>query len=187
MTMASDASASMTSLSRDGADGRVDDVDAHLGLVHLVERVLEGLDRALDVGLDDEVEVLELAFADAREQVVEGDVRLLALREGALLERALLGEVARVALVGEDAELVTGGRHGREAQDLDRIGGTGGLDGVALRVDERTDATVGGAGDDGVADAQRAALDEHGGDRTAALVELGLDDDTARAWRRGWP
>ena len=26
---------------------------------------------------------------------------------------------------------------------------------------------------------QRAALDEHGGDRTAALVELGLDDDTA--------
>ena len=66
------------SLSRDRADRRVDDVDVDLGLVHLVERVLERLDRALDVGLDDEVEVLERAFADAGEQVVEGDVRLLA-------------------------------------------------------------------------------------------------------------
>ena len=60
----------------DTADRRVDDVDADLGLVHLVERVLERLDRALHVGLDDEVEVLELALGDTLEQVVERDVLL---------------------------------------------------------------------------------------------------------------
>ena len=32
-----------------------------------------------------------------------------------------------------------------------------------------------GAGDEDVADPQRAALDQHGGERAAALVELGLD------------
>ena len=105
----------------DGAHARVDDVDVDLGLVHLGERVLEGLDRAVDVGLDDEVEVLELALRDASEQVVERDVRLLLLLEDPLLQRALLGEVASIALVDEDAEVVTGRRHARQAEDLDRV------------------------------------------------------------------
>ena len=39
-------------------------------------------------------------------------------------------------------------------------------------------AAVGVAGDDRVADAQRAALDEHGGHRAAATVEVRLDRDT---------
>ena len=43
----------------------------------------------------------------------------------------------------------------------------------------RTDAAVGRSRDDRVADAQRSRLDEHGRDRTAALVELRLDRDTA--------
>ena len=42
----------------------------------------------------------------------------------------------------------------------------------------RPDAAEGVAGDDRVADAQRAALDQHGGDRAAAPVEVGLDGDT---------
>ena len=41
----------------DAAHGRVHDVDAHLGLIHLVEGVAQSLDGALDVGLHDEVQI----------------------------------------------------------------------------------------------------------------------------------
>ena len=112
----------------DRADAAVDDVDADLGLVHLVQRVHERLDGALDVGLDDEVEVLELALLDAVEQVVEGDVALGALGDEPLAQRALLGELTGGALVGHDLELVAGARHRRQAEDLDRVGGAGGRD-----------------------------------------------------------
>ena len=46
---------------------------------------------------------------------------------------------------------------------------------LAAIVDERAHAAPVGAGDENVADMERAALDEDGGDRAAALVELRLD------------
>ena len=49
---------------------------------------------------------------------------------------------------------------------------------LTARVHQRADASVGRAGDDGVARMQRAALHEHGCHRAAALVEVGLDDET---------
>ena len=49
-----------------------------------------------------------------------------------------------------------------------------------MLVEQRPDATVGVAGHDRVALAQRAALDEHRGDGAPALVQLALDDDTLR-------
>ena len=57
----------------DGADARVDDPQAHLGLLDLLEGVHQGADRALDVALDDDVELLQAALADAREDVVQRD------------------------------------------------------------------------------------------------------------------
>ena len=53
-------------------------------------------------------------------------------------------------------------------------------DALAAVVVHRADAAPVGAGDERVADAQRAALDEHRDDRAAARVELGLDDDAGR-------
>jgi len=38
---------------------RVDDLNLHLGMLDLLQSVLECLQTALDVGLDDEVEVLD--------------------------------------------------------------------------------------------------------------------------------
>ena len=58
--------------------------------------------------------------------------------------------------------------------------GVGLLDLAAEVVVHRADAAPVGAGDDGVADLQRAALDEHGDDGAAARVELGLDDHARR-------
>ena len=46
---------------------------------------------------------------------------------------------------------------------------------LALIRDQRADAAHLGAGDDDVADTQRAALHQHGRDRTAAAIELGFD------------
>ena len=57
-----------------------------------------------------------------------------------------------VALVVEDAELVAGHGHALQAEDLHGVGGAGLGNGVALRVEHGTDASVGHAGDERVAD-----------------------------------
>ncbi len=44
-------------------------------------------------------------------------------------------------------------------------------------VDQGAHAAPFGAGDEDVAELERAALHQHGGDRAAAALELGLDDD----------
>ena len=71
----------------DAADARVDDADLDLGVLDLEQGVGERLEAALHVGLDDEVEVEDLALGDAREEVVEG-------------ERALPGELLGLDAVG---------------------------------------------------------------------------------------
>ena len=157
----------------------MDDGDADLiVLVELQERARERLDRTLYIGLDDDVEVLDVAFLDLVEEVVERD--LLALDEVvALALDAGLGDGAGLLLL-EHGEDVAGFRHVIEAEDLDRYGRAGLLDVLAAVVDHGADLAVRRAADDRVADAQRAVLDEDRRDRAAALVELGLDDDAAR-------
>jgi len=125
-------------------------------------------------------EVPQLAFLDPREQVVKRHTALVLVLDQALTQRAVLGKVARVALVGEDAELITSGRNAGQAEDLDRIGGAGAVHGLALGVHQRADTAVARACNDGIANVQRAATYQHGGHRSAALVELGLDDDARR-------
>ena len=81
------------------------------------------LDRALHVALDDEIEVADLAGLHLLEQVLERDARRPLLRELLAAEPlgALLREVARGALVLDDARKLAGGRRTVEAEDLDRI------------------------------------------------------------------
>ena len=157
----------------------MDDGDADLVvLVELQKRARERLDRALYIGLDDDVEVLDVAFLNLVEEVVERD--LLALDEVvALALDASLGDGAGLLLL-EHGEDVASFRHVVEAEDLNRYGRAGLLDVLAAVVDHGADLAVRRAADDGVADAQRAVLDEDRRDRAAALVELGLDDDAAR-------
>lgn len=154
----------------------MDRVDANLGLIHLVERILKGLDGTLDVGLDDQVELLDLGVGNGLEEVLERDVLDAALLLDTGLERTLVGKGTSLALVLEHAELVTGVGHGLQAQDLDGVGGTGLGDGAALGVEHGADAAVGEAGDQRIAHVQGTAGHEHGSDRAAAL---------GRAWPRG--
>ena len=94
------------------------------------------------------------------------------------LERTLIGQGASLALILEHAELVTGVGHGLQAQDLDGVGGAGLGDGIALRIEHGADAAVGKAGDQRIAHVQGTACHENRGNRTAALVELSLEDVT---------
>ena len=149
-----------------------------LGVLDLRELADDGLDRALDVGLDDDVELAEGALLHLREELLQGDALLRAPREllGADALAAELREVARLALVLDDAGVLAGRGRLVEAEDLDRRAGRRLLHLLAAEVEERAHLAPGVAGDDRVADAERAARDEHGRDRAAADVEAALDD-----------
>ena len=130
-------------------------------------------DRALHVGLDD-----QRHFRDRRgmvgEHVLEADRR----RGGPLpVEHALAiaRDFAGARFVLDDRERIAGRRHRRQAEHLDRNRRPGFLHLAAVVVDQRANLAARRARDEHVADAKRAALDEHGRKRAAALVELGLD------------
>ena len=151
-------------------------------MVDLAELAEERLDRALHVALEDDVEVLDDTLLHLGEQALERDAALGALREllAAQPLGALLGEILGLALVLDDARELACGRRPVEAEDLDGLAGARLLDLLALVVVERAHLAGRVAGDDRVADAQRAAVDEHRRDRAAADVEARLDDGAGR-------
>ena len=138
-------------------------------------RVDDRFDRALHVALDDERELDRLVVL-GREHVLEADRRA----GGALgVEQALaIGrDLTRTRVVLDHREGIARRRHAGQAEHLDRDRGSGFLHLTALVVDHRADLAARRADDEDVADLERAALDQHGRERTAALVELGLDHD----------
>ena len=105
---------------------------------------------------------------------------LLRHRLAAQALAALLRELAGAPLVLDDAAELAGGRRTVEAEDLDGLARARLLDALAAVVVERAHAAPGIAGDDRVADLERAAVDEHRRDRAAADVEARLDDRAGR-------
>src|SRR5579862_3256319 len=89
---------------------------------------------------------------------------------------ALVGELARPALFLDDPGKLAGRRRLVEAGDLDRLARPSQLDPLTAVVVERTDPSPGIAGDDRVADLERAAVDEHRRDRAASDLLARLDD-----------
>ena len=159
----------------DGADGAVDDLDADFLVRDLFERGLDRLGRALNVGLDDQVERLHLAGLDLAEQILQADL-LRRAGTAVLLDTALLGELARHALVRNGVKDVAGAGHFVQAGDLNRRGRACLGDALSLVVDHRTHAAHAGAGDNNVAEMQRTVLHQNRHDRAAALVKTRLDD-----------
>jgi hypothetical protein len=85
-------------------------------------------------------------------------------------------DFARLALVGQRHHLVARTRHVGQAEDLDRDGRTGFVDGLAVLVEHGADAAEGRAGQQHVAATQGTGLHQQRGHRAAALVEAGFDD-----------
>src|SRR5680860_221155 len=163
------------------SDSLVDDGDAHLGELELVHGVRDGLDRARDVALDDQVQRLQLTRLDGAGELLQRQRLAVGELQPALARLAVGGDVTGRALVLDHAELIARVGHLVPAQDLHGTGGTRLGDGSSGVVEHRADLAVGAARDEVVTDPQGAGLHQHGRDGTAALVEVGLDDGTSCA------
>ena len=143
---------------------------------------MSGFERALHVGLQHQVERGDLALLDLVEDVLELDALLdpgvaaLVLRQARRCSRAS-ADGAGGLLVGGGAELVAGVGHRRQAEHLHRRRRAGLLDLLALVVDHGPHRAPGRAGHDRVADLERALVDQDGGHRATADVEVGLEHD----------
>ena len=122
-------------------------------------------------------ELLDGALLGELEDVLERDLAPGAPRERLGLQAvgALARELARAALVLDHAHELAGLGHAVEAEHLDRLAGHRALELAAGEVVHRAHAPEVRAGDERVADAQRAALDQDRDDRPTPGVELGLD------------
>src|SRR5215207_7569508 len=175
----------------DAADAAVDDPQRDLlafADLDLHQRVLERLDRAGAVALEDQVELLDPTLREHPVQVVERDAppRLRQLRV-ALPGLPPLGDLPGHPVLVDDQEAVAGAGHRGEAEHLHRTGRARLGELLAGLVEHRPDPPEGVTGDDRVTDVQCAALDQHGRHRTTAAVEVRLDGDTLRVLVRVGP
>ena len=78
--------------------------------------LVEGLERALDVGLEDQVEALDLLLGHLAVEVLERDGLALAEGDAAGAGAAGLGDLAGAGDVVDDGELLAGGRARRRGR-----------------------------------------------------------------------
>ena len=144
----------------------------------IVQRGHDRLGRSLHVGLYDHwIDLQILLGLKCGKHRVQAGGRLRGALGGRLL-LAIGGDLAGARFVLYHRQGVARGRHAGQAQHLDRHGGTGLLHPLALVVDERADLARFRADHEDIADLQRAAIDQHGGDRAPSLVQLRLDHGT---------
>ena len=154
-----------------------------------LERLGDRLDRALHVALDDQREDLLAGAPGAGSSSARasrgrrsGGPRLVALLAG-----AIVGDLAGAGLALDHREAVAGLGRALEAEHLDRRRRAGFLDLLAVIVDQRADAAPVGAGDDDVADPERAALDQDGRDRRRGPGRAWPRSPRLRRRGRDWP
>src|SRR5262249_12430492 len=167
----------------DAADAAVHDPQRHLVARHLdlQQRVLQGLHRPGAVTLDDQVELLDLAFAEHPVQVLQADPAAALRQLGvALAGLPAAGDLPGHPVLLDDQERVAGAGHRGEPEHQHRAGRPGLLHRLAGFVVHRPDPAERVAGHDRVADAQRAALHQHGRHRTATAVQVGLQGGALR-------
>ena len=169
----------------DRTDTAVDDPEADLlAHVDLGQRVLERLDRAGHVALQDQVELLALALLHRGHEVLEGTTHAaLGLHGRPLARLALLRDLTRHPVVVDDDEVLAGAGNRGETEHHRGTRRVGLLDVVAVLVEHGPDPAVGRTGHDRVADPQRAALDQHGRHRATTAVEVRLDHEALRVLR----
>ena len=146
--------------------------------IDLEQRVLEGLDRPGHVTLDDEQELFPLAGLERGLQVLQRDPRPPLGEHGvALACLPAFRDLPGHPVVADHQEAVARVGHRGEAEHLHRARRRCLRHRGAVVVEQRPDPPERLARDDGVADVQRAALDQHRGHRAAAAVQVGLDGD----------
>jgi hypothetical protein len=142
-----------------------------------LQRSQNGFERALHVGFHDQREFLAARGLELRHHLLERAAHAGNRGGGvlALLVGAIARDLAGAGFVLDHRKAVAGFRRAVEAEHFDRHRRSGLVEVLALVRNQRADAAHFGAGHDDVADLERAALHQHGGDRTAAAIELGFD------------
>ena len=124
------------------------------------------------------VELLALALLHGGHEVLEGTTHAaLGLHGRTLAGLPLLGDLAGHPVVLDDQEVLTRTGDRGETEHHRRLRREGLVHRLAVLVEQGAHPAVRRTGDDRVTDAERAALDEHRRDRTAAAVEVSLDDE----------
>ena len=158
----------------DSAHAGVDDPHPDLLVAQLLQAGLHRLGGALDVSLDNDVQILDLTGLDLAEQVLKRDLLHGSVGLGPLLRLPLLHQLPGQTLIGHGVEGAARSGHLAQTGDLHRHGGPGLGDAVALVVQHGPHAAHGGTGDDDVPGLQRTVLDQQGGHGAPALVQPGL-------------
>ena len=154
----------------------MDDLGVDLLALDFAERGADRFERALHVGLDDEVELLFLALLECVEKAFERGALWCGQLAEPLALHALRAEFLRGALAFEDHELIAGKGQAGEAEHAAGRGRTGFLDRLAVVVDQGFHFAEKLAADEGHADFERAGFYDDRGGRAAALLDLRLDD-----------
>ena len=156
------------------------DFEGDLRALDAVENVAHGLDGAEHVALQHDAQRLLLRRGDLGEKLLDRNLlRLRVQRDGLLLEAVLLHLGQPLGLAGVlhrlEGRAAVGGAG--PADDLHRHGGRRLLHRLAPVVEHGAHPGVMRAAHDGVARVERAPLHDDGRGRTAADVDLRLDDD----------
>lgn len=104
--MAFEAFANMDVAFADCTDRAVNDMHAHFVVGELLEGLTDSFNRALHVGLDDDLKLLHLAFLHLLEEVIQRVLCLGVEHLFLLLGKTLLNELTCQTLVGNGVERI---------------------------------------------------------------------------------
>ena len=160
----------------DRSDRGMDDLEVDLLRLDIAQRLHQGLEGSLHIGLEHDAQGLALVGR----KIVEKTFQRGALRGGqlflTLLFLTLLAQSARRALGIHSHQLVARFGQAVEAEDFDRHAGTDFFDRFAEVVDEGFDFAPLQTAEERLTDLERAHFDDNGRRRTATRLHLGFDD-----------
>ena len=132
----------------------------------------------MHVRLDDDRHSRQLTFPHLVEHVVQLGGLLQRQFGFARLRLTELSDLACLALVLDDKEVVTGTRRLGQTENHRRLRRSGFLDGGAGLIEHVTNAAILFAGDDHIALLERAGLHQQRSYCATSLLQAGLDDET---------
>ena len=158
---------------RDRANTSVQNAHFNVIIRQIVERRIDRLHTALNIGLHQHWELNNL-----RGKIVEHRVETGRGKRSALLGRfflAVFSHFASALLIFNHGEVIASTRYAAKAQHFDRGRWASFLHLLALVIDQSPHTPAFRANHESIAALQCAARHQHSGDRTAALIKLSLN------------
>ena len=158
--------------------------DANFLIFQVSEGLLDGVNRALDIRLYDQIEFFNLTFENLLVQVVHGDAGGFCQLDFPLLLQSQITELSRPFFILNHHEVVTGLRNIRQTHHFYRSSRNCFFNFFAFVIDKCSDLAKIATNDERFTDSQGAALNNHGGDRSAPFIQFGFDHHSFTAEQR---